>query len=657
MFRFGVAHRLTSGLLAVTLLTVVAAGLALYGIDRFRDGFDRIAVGRVGDLVAVSRLAQQAQAIAVTAPRLVAAGDRFERDRAMRHLDDLFGQLSRLFEQAEVANRDPASIQAMHRYRHELTQNLKRLDQLVANRHTAEQLFRRQVAALSNTTHDAALLVERLIQGAEPSNQGAGTWFDSDTNRHLQLWLAALNEGSMAAVLAASASAEVVVDRIEAASRAAGTRARAVAALVPDELGLNRIGERIEALTAGPDGVFAARRALLVANRQAQGALNRINVVSGQFVAAASNLFADALADIEADRTEFRALMDGGANALAGLVLVSLLAAGLIFVYLRRRVIGPLVALSRCMRDRADGRPSAIPADGHDELADMAQAFGFFVDEVGRREAELRAAKDEAETALRGLQAAQTHLVSTEKLAALGSLVAGVAHEINTPIGVALTGASFMQDRSSGILILAKDGRLKRSDFDRYLSDVTETCEHVLFNIHRAANLIQSFKQVAADQTSEERRRFGLVAYIRDVVASFEHRLRAARVSMSVEGDEEIEIDSNPGAVAQVISNLIMNALMHGFEGRDGGSITIKMRVEGDQVHLVFADDGVGMNKQVVQRAFEPFFTTKRGRGGTGLGLHIVHNIVQKTLGGRITVESGDGIGTRFTILVPIVSN
>ncbi|NYZ12792.1 hypothetical protein HL658_09535 [Azospirillum sp. RWY-5-1] len=660
--RVGVSHRLTAGLMAITLLTVLAAGVALYGVDRFRDGFDRIAKVRVGDLVGVARLAQHAQAIAVTAPRLAATIDRFERERAMRHLDDLFGQLTVLFDELPGLDRDTAAVQALLRYRQEFIDNLRRLDRLVGDRHTAEQRLRERLEAVNTVGRDARAVLRSLMEDTDRRFEEGGDPHALYTEVRVgQDWLAAFDEGVTSALVGASAANEGALDRLIAAHGAAMGRTALALERLPAAAAshLRPVVGRLAQAADAEDGVFATRLALLVGQRQIQGALNRITTVSGQFVAASSNLFVDARTAVEKDRAEFAVLMDRGAELLIALVLVSLIAAGLVVALLRRRVIARLLELQRCMRARADGYPVPIPVEGNDELADMAAAFAFFAREIDRREADLRAAKEQAERALDDLREAQDQLVSTEKLAALGGLVAGVAHEINTPIGVALTGASFVHDRAEELQAQVLEGRLKRSEFERGVTQLTETCRRVLSNIERAASLIQSFKQVAVDQTSGDRRRFQIGRYIGDVAASLEPKLRSANVRVRVLCPQDVEIDNHPGVLSQILTNLIMNSLTHAFPaGEDGsgrgGTVEIAVGAEGNgQIALRVSDDGQGMTPDVLARVFDPFFTTRRGSGGTGLGLHIVHNLVSKSLGGRITVTSTPGAGTSFSLRFP----
>lgn len=278
--------------------------------------------------------------------------------------------------------------------------------------------------------------------------------------------------------------------------------------------------------------------------------------------------------------------------------------------------------------------------------------------EVAERTRELEIARSEAEAALAEAQKARRELMLAEQMAALGGLVAGVAHEINTPVGTALTAVTLLEERTRHFRALVESGQLRKADLARYLDMASETAALTLSNIQRAAALIQSFKQVAVDQTSDERRRFDLAAYVSEVVTSLTPQLRKSAATVALEIPEGIEMDSFPGALSQVVTNFIMNALTHAFApGQEkAAEIRISAAARGDGLDLVVADNGRGMAAEILARIFEPFFTTRRGEGGTGLGLHIVYNLVTQRLGGTIDAQSTPGAGTRFTVGLPVVA-
>lgn len=269
----------------------------------------------------------------------------------------------------------------------------------------------------------------------------------------------------------------------------------------------------------------------------------------------------------------------------------------------------------------------------------------------------MRLTAEEMARTLERLRATQRDLIQAEKMAALGGLVAGVAHEINTPLGVAVTAATAFGQDTERFAGAYRAGSLRRADLEDYIGSATEAMGFVLGNITRAADLVQSFKQVAVDQTTDQVRRFDLGDYLAEVLRSLQPQLRRVPHRLEASLAEELVVNSTPGAIAQIVTNLVMNALTHGFAGRDtAGTIHVALYHAPDMpgwVELTVSDNGNGIGETVLPRIFDPFFTTRREAGGTGLGLHLVYNLVTQRLGGRIDVDSRIGIGTRFTVVFP----
>jgi len=248
----------------------------------------------------------------------------------------------------------------------------------------------------------------------------------------------------------------------------------------------------------------------------------------------------------------------------------------------------------------------------------------------------------------------QDQLLESERMAALGGLVAGVAHEINTPVGIGVTAASHLRDKVARYRELYEAGRLRRSEFEAFLDDSGESAKMILSNLEKAAQLIQGFKGVAVDQTGEGQRSFDLKQYLEEVLLSLRPEFRRTGHSVTLSCDEGILVDSYPGAVSHTITNLVMNSLIHGFDGREGGQIRIEAHADGETATLVFSDDGIGMTPEIRKQIYDPFFTTRRGQGGSGLGMHVVYNSVTKSLDGSISCTSSPGEGTTFTIEFPL---
>lgn len=274
-------------------------------------------------------------------------------------------------------------------------------------------------------------------------------------------------------------------------------------------------------------------------------------------------------------------------------------------------------------------------------------------DRVARRTSELSSANRSLQKTLGDLQSTQKQLIESEKLAALGGMVAGVAHEINTPLGVALTAASHLGRETILIKEVLASEQLTQTGLEDYLTAIDTASTILVNNLNRAAALIRSFKQVAVDQSSDGRRPFNLLDYSKEIVLNLQPRLKRTGHIMEVTGQDQVVIDSWPGPFSQILTNLITNALEHAFEGRTGGRIQVRIGVVSDgRARIEVADNGCGMDDEVRRQLFSPFFTTKRGRGGTGLGLHISYNLVQR-LQGAISCTSQPGQGTIFTIDLP----
>lgn len=345
---------------------------------------------------------------------------------------------------------------------------------------------------------------------------------------------------------------------------------------------------------------------------------------------------------------------------LIEIVVLNALLGVMLYVAMSRIVIRPLLDLSKAFRELAGAaQVSELKLRGEDEFGEVVDAYNQIerrlVSDIERRSAVEQAllrTNRELSAALETLKQAQDTLVQSEKFASLGELVAGVAHEINTPVGVALTGASCLLEETRRLQVWLDEGVIRKSDLTRFVARVDEGAQLVMSNVERAAHLIQSFKQVSADASSDARRRFDLGEYLDEVLTSLGPKYRHRRVRVSCICPPGVEMNSCPGLLAQVVTNLVLNALMHGFEEDEAGEIALEVRDEGDWVELVCRNDGRPIPAEHLPRLFDPFFTTRRGRGGTGLGLNIVANIVSHRLGGTIRVASEPG-ATAFVVRLP----
>jgi len=295
-----------------------------------------------------------------------------------------------------------------------------------------------------------------------------------------------------------------------------------------------------------------------------------------------------------------------------------------------------------------------IAAFMNDMAADLRSMYGDLENRVAHRTKQLEAANQKLNVTVSELEETRGELIEKEKMASLAGLVAGIAHEVNTPIGVCVTAASYFVDAVNTVKAQYDRGELTQDDFLKALGDMQENSNLILRNAMRATDLVKSFKQVAVDQTSHEMREFELGSYMCDVVNTLTPEIKKLGVKVATDCEDDIRIESYPGAVSQVVTNLIQNSMKHGFNGIENGKIDISTDTNGDQAMICVEDNGVGMSEEVRAQIFDPFFTTARGDGGSGLGLHIVHNLVTQVLGGKIKCTDGKDNGTLFIIKFPL---
>jgi signal transduction histidine kinase/HAMP domain-containing protein len=272
---------------------------------------------------------------------------------------------------------------------------------------------------------------------------------------------------------------------------------------------------------------------------------------------------------------------------------------------------------------------------------------------VSQRTEELHVKNQALSTTLTELEQTQTQLIEAEKMASLGSLVAGISHEVNTPLGVAVTAASHLNQHTKEFKFKHDSGNLTKSGFISYMESTTETTNIILSNLNRASTLIQSFKQIAVDQSSDNKTVFSLKQHLEMLVTSLRPSFKNRPIDINIYGDE-IDIDSYPGPLSQIVSNLIMNCIKHGLTDCEKGEITIIIAQYPKHITLSVEDNGVGIANNIKNKVFDPFFTTQRGIGGSGLGLNIVYNLITQKLGGNIIIEDNKPQGVRFIISLPV---
>lgn len=307
------------------------------------------------------------------------------------------------------------------------------------------------------------------------------------------------------------------------------------------------------------------------------------------------------------------------------------------------------------MGSMADYVALAIEDDQRREAEARAlEANQRLEERVEARTRELSAANAELQDTVDLLGRTQNQLVQSEKMAALGDMVAGIAHEINTPVGVALTAASHLEQRTRQLTETLAAGALKKSTLDGFAETAAESTSILLTNLTRASELVQSFKKVAVDQSSEALRPFVVKDYVGEILLSLRPRLKRLDHAIEIAAPADLTMHSYPGAFSQVVTNLIVNSLVHAYDDGEAGNIQLQFETQNGHVVFTYSDDGKGIPEEHLHKVFDPFFTTKRGHGGSGLGLHLVFNIVTQTLGGTIACQSTPGEGATFVVRMPI---
>lgn len=295
----------------------------------------------------------------------------------------------------------------------------------------------------------------------------------------------------------------------------------------------------------------------------------------------------------------------------------------------------------------------AIRTHRNSEIA-LAAARDRLEEQVQYRTKELTQTNDSLKSTLDTLNQTQEQLVESEKMAALGGLVSGVAHEINTPLGVSLTAASHLEEHTDTVLDDYNNGKMSKSQFEKFLNTAKEITDVLMHNLDRAAQLVKDFKQVAVDQSTDDIREIELYDYLQTTIGSLAPEMKQGRHHVEITCPTDLRLETQPGALAQVLTNFITNSVRHGFgKSIQNGQIEIVAQQTEKGVQITYQDNGKGMPEKTLKHAFDPFFTTARNEGGSGLGLSIVFNIVTHKLGGTIQCDSHPGEGVKFTLSIP----
>ncbi len=363
------------------------------------------------------------------------------------------------------------------------------------------------------------------------------------------------------------------------------------------------------------------------------------------------------------------------------IVFVLVVLIGIFLYVLTSRLTAPIDVLMEGVKSISDGDyTKKVYTNTKDEFNDFAQAFNNMTtklqesfdsmnemtDElklinmglesrVEERTRDLKETNDELELSIIQMRALQDDLVESRKIAALGSLVAGISHELNTPIGVGITTASYITAQIDSLLAMFHQGKLRKSEFESELEDIKHSSALILDNLENASSMVNSFKLLAVDQSREHKKEFELVHSVQGLIQNMNVLLRKGQHKISIDYEKPVDMYSYPGVISQVLTHFIMNSVEHGFQDINKGEIMIYIKQEIGRVTLVYEDNGRGMDEEKVHRIFEPFFTSKLGKGSSGLGLNIVYNLVTGVLKGKISAMIRADGGMRFTVIIPTV--
>lgn len=353
-----------------------------------------------------------------------------------------------------------------------------------------------------------------------------------------------------------------------------------------------------------------------------------------------------------------RCMTDGFANEEADLQTKDGRRLPLYFTAVKLEIDGKTyftgIGIDITSRKQAEAALLAANNELERRVEERAQELTNANKELSSVNAELLAANDELLDLNEQLLQTRENLIRSEKMALLARLVAGMAHEINTPVGLCVTLASHLNQVNENFATAYQNDAMKRCDLEEYMTEIQQIGTMLQFNSERAAKLVSNFKQVSADQASETRRQFEVRSYVDDLLLSLTSKLKNSGHKLIVTVPEKLTMDGYPGAFAQILTNLLLNSLTHAYVPGQTGTLEIQIAEQGDQLQLIYRDDGQGMEADILGKIYEPFFTTRRNQGGTGLGLSIVYNLVTQLYGGTIHCQSESGQGTCFTILLPL---
>jgi signal transduction histidine kinase len=656
-FRGGVRFRLLVALSLVAAVMFGGAAASIIGLDRLRQGFQLLTDTQLPRLIDAAGLARQSESIVASAPGLVISRDQFTRTTAADRIADQVRFLDELLLRFKSGETDSQTIALLDETKQNLLENLRRVDDMVGTRIEFDARSESIIRDIVDLVRRKTAFETTVAVGRAPE---LIRW-SGETQNALMLMLATYGVERSALIGAFRKQAADAIERADQLVEHIG--------LVGDaDTMLRRLHSEIRARVSGSEDVFAARNEVLGLQRSVAGMLARNKVISDQFGSAVSGVFEAIRHDLEEKTQSYRDFLAKYREALIVATIAAFALAILAFFYVSRSVLRRIVALRDSMLAHAGGREAPIDTAGRDEIGDMARALQFFVTAIRRREEALTEAKEQAETALVGLRRAQQTLVHAEKMASLGQLTAGIAHEIKNPLNFVNNFASLSSEligelkvELASVLSLVPTG--ERPALDETLSTLAGNLTKIAEHGRRADGIVKSML-LHSRGGSGDHQLTDLNALLEEALNLAYHGARAQDKSFNISLERQLDpavgqLDIVPQDITRVFLNLFSNSFYavrqrgHVAGGAAKPLLVLTTRVIGSEVEIRVRDNGVGMTKDVLDKLFTPFFTTKPTGEGTGLGLSLSYDTVVHQHGGQLLVESEPNDHTEFIVRLP----
>ena len=668
--RNGVALTVLLGLLLIGMLALTQSGIAIVAVARFGTSFNQVANTDLPKLIAASRLSELSQSLVARAPELAAAHSQTQRQGIMDRFDDRLAALGRVLDRLAI---DPEQLRDVRLQRDGLATSLKGLDGFVRQRIDAENAFDRVMARLPALAARVRQVADQALTGDSDAGAHSDLVINSADRPRLIAWSAAGLE-SVTLMLATSAiDTKSRLERVNAAFDSLIARMAELRDQLPPPLRqkIAPLHDSIAGFGSGAQGIFQARQAQIEIGTAIQTSLKLIEQAMDRLVGSVSAI-------LNKTQQEINGRSDSFNDTISRFNLLIIVTSALcvifgiaIFAYVRRAVIRRLTHVQEYMRAQVEGRPAAMSTSGGDEIAEIAKSTQVFVTRIAAARDAAEQARRAAEAAYRDLQATQAKLIHAEKMASLGQLTAGIAHEIKNPLNFVNNFASLSNELLTELKDIATPAIEELDDEKR--RELYETIEMLAGNLEkiaehgrRADNIVKSMLEHSRG-VAGERREVDLNSLVDEALTLAYHGARAQDPSFNITLEREFDGGLKPIELApQEMTRVLLNLFGNGFyaatkRAHAHANVDAKFRPvlrvathdNGDAVEIRVRDNGTGIPPAIRDKLFQPFFTTKPTGEGTGLGLSLSYDIVTQQHGGTIDVDSEEDAFTEFIVRLP----